>query len=244
VINRSILRLAGGIVSASLLILAAALPAAAHITIPDGSSVAAGRSAVIHFRVPHGCDGAATTAVALQLPDGVVGAKPQQMAGWTATTTMVPANYTLFGTQYTERVGTIRWEGGPLADTEFLDFGVSANFQLEPGEYPMSVVQECGTASQAWIEVAAPGQSEDDLEHPAPIITVVAAGEGGDEHMPSNAADLAKLTADLSAASDRIAALEARPSQDTSTPLMIAGVALIAGLAGLGLGAFAVRRRS
>jgi uncharacterized protein YcnI len=199
----------------------AALPVAAHASIPDGKAVPAGGSAVIHVRIPHGCDGASTTAVKVQLPDGVVGARPQLIAGWTASTTMVPATYTLYGTDYTERVGTITWVGGPLPDGQFLDFGINATFQLEPGEYPLPVIQECGTDSIAWIEIPAAGQSHDDLEHPAATFTVVESAEDGHG---SGAATTG--------------------GTDTTPILALALAALLAGLGGLGLGLVAVRRRS
>jgi hypothetical protein len=54
-----------------------------------------------------------------------------------------------------------------------LDFGINATFQLEPGEYTLPVIQYCGDASVAWIEVPAAGQTHDDLEHPAPEFVVV-----------------------------------------------------------------------
>jgi uncharacterized protein YcnI len=136
-------------------------------------------------RLPHGCGDAAITAVEVQLPDGVVGAKPALIAGWTATTEMVPATYTLYGREYTERVGTITWTGGPLPDGQFLDFGINATFQLEPGTYTLPVIQYCGDASVAWVQVPAAGQSHDDLERPAPEFVVVAAATGdghGDGH--------------------------------------------------------------
>lgn len=168
------------ITAAIALLLVSVLPVAAHASVPDGSKVPSNSGAVMHVRVPHGCSGAAITAVEVQLPDGVVGAKPALIAGWTATTEMVPATYTLWGTEYTERVGTITWTGGPLPDGQFLDFGINATFQLEPGTYTLPVIQYCGDESVAWVEVPAAGQSHDDLERPAPEFVVVdaAAGDG------------------------------------------------------------------
>lgn len=163
------------IMAAIALLLVSVLPVAAHASVPDGADVPSNSGAVIHVRIPHGCSGAAITAVEVQLPDGVVGAKPALIAGWTATTEMVPATYTLWGTEYTERVGTITWTGGPLPDGQFLDFGISATFQLEPGEYTLPVIQYCGDESVAWVEVPAAGQTHDDLEHPAPEFVVVEA---------------------------------------------------------------------
>jgi uncharacterized protein YcnI len=179
------------ITAAIALLLASALPVAAHASVPDGSKVPSNSGAVIHVRLPHGCGDAAITAVEVQLPDGVVGAKPALIAGWTATTEMVPATYTLYGTEYTERVGTITWTGGPLPDGQFLDFGINATFQLEPGTYTLPVIQYCGDESVAWVEVPAAGQSHDDLERPAPEFVVVdaAAGDGhGDGHTDTPAA--------------------------------------------------------
>lgn len=164
-----------GITAAIALLLVSVLPVAAHASVPDGSEVPSNSGSVIHVRLPHGCGDAAITAVEVQLPNGVVGAKPELIAGWTATTEMVPATYTLWGTEYTERVGTITWTGGPLPDGQFLDFGISATFQLEPGEYTLPVIQYCGSDSVAWIEVPAEGESHDDLEHPAPGFVVVEA---------------------------------------------------------------------
>ena len=161
------------ITAAIALLLVSVLPVAAHASVPDGSKVPSNSGAVIHVRLPHGCGGAAVTAIEVQIPDGVVGAKPELIAGWTATTEMVPATYTLYGTEYTERVGTITWTGGPLPDGQFLDFGINATFQLEPGEYTLPVIQYCGDESVAWVEVPAAGQTHDDLEHPAPEFVVV-----------------------------------------------------------------------
>jgi uncharacterized protein YcnI len=174
------------ITAAIALLLVSVLPVAAHASVPDGSEVPSNSGAVIHVRLPHGCSGAAITAVEVQLPDGVVGAKPALIAGWTATTEMVPATYTLYGTEYTERVGTITWTGGPLPDGQFLDFGINATFQLEPGEYTLPVIQYCGDESVAWVEVPAAGQTHDDLEHPAPEFVVVdAAATDGHTDTPA-----------------------------------------------------------
>jgi uncharacterized protein YcnI len=116
----------------------------------------------------------------VQLPDGVINAKPEALAGWKVSTDRVAsAPYTLWGTEYTDRVGVITWSGGSLPATEFLDFGISAIFTMEPGEYTVPVTQQCGSESVAWIEIPAAGQTEDDLEHPAPTITVVTAADGG-----------------------------------------------------------------
>lgn len=166
------LRLRGAAVLAAAATLAVALPASAHVTSPDGANVPSGGSAVVHFRVPHGCDGAATDTIELQLPDGVVSAKPEYVPGWTLEVETVASEpYDEFGTTKTERVGVIRWSGGDLPDFAFYDFGVRATFLADPGTVlAFPVVQKCGDAEVAWIEPMVEGQPEP--EHPAPTITI------------------------------------------------------------------------
>ena len=60
-------------------------PAGAHITLETREApVGAGYKAVL--RVPHGCEGTATTSVRVRIPDGVIGVKPMPKPGWTLTT--------------------------------------------------------------------------------------------------------------------------------------------------------------
>jgi hypothetical protein len=160
------------LVSAAVLTLVVAAPALGHVTVPDGSAIPSGGSSVIHLRVPHGCDGAATDTIEVQLPDGIVSAKPEYVPGWTLEVEMVEsAPYDEFGTTRTERVGVIRWSGGDLPDHAFYDFGIRATFLLDPGTtVAIPVVQRCGDAETAWIEPVVEGQPEP--EHPAPTITI------------------------------------------------------------------------
>lgn len=104
--------LAGGVTS----------PASAHVTANlYGATATSGGYGVLFLRVPHGCDGDATNALTVTIPEGVSasGVKPQQKAGWTIT-----------------RSGnTITWSGGHLADNEFDDFGLNLRYPtLNAGE--------------------------------------------------------------------------------------------------------------
>jgi uncharacterized protein YcnI len=178
--SRSRAHRGAALITAGVATIAVALPASAHITIPEGS-VPAGGSAVIHFRVPHGCDGAPTDTIEVQLPDGVVSGQPEYIPGWTVETEMVESEpYERFGETLTERVGVIRWSGGSLPDLAYLDFGVRATFLADEGTVlAFPIVQRCGDAEEAWIEPTVEGEPEPDL--PAPIVTVGAPVEGHED---------------------------------------------------------------
>jgi periplasmic copper chaperone A len=87
-----------------------------------------------------------------------------------------------FGTKMTEGVIEVMWTG-ELPDEyydEFVFRGMITD-TLKPGAmlyFP--AVQECATKVERWIEIPGAGQSEDDLEFPAPGIELSpAAGAGG-----------------------------------------------------------------
>lgn len=170
----------------TVLLLTAALPASAHISIPDGRQVLAGSSAVISLRVPHGCAGAPTDTIEVRIPEGVTGVKPRLLAGWdiTTETTPAPSPAASYATDEeaeaaTEpQVSVVRWSGGSLPDGMYQDFQLLAIFPDTPGTLLFPVVQRCGATEEAWIEIPAPGQDPEELERPAPAVTVVAAATG------------------------------------------------------------------
>jgi periplasmic copper chaperone A len=166
---------------AAVATLAIAAPAFGHISIPE-QEVATGSTSVVHLRVPHGCDGASTDTIEVQLPDGVVGAQPAYVPGWTVETEMVASEpYERFGETLTERVGVIRWSGGDLPDAAFYDFGIRATFLVDDGmTLALPVLQRCGVAEIAWIEPVVEGEAEP--EHPAPTLTIGEAVEEEAHH--------------------------------------------------------------
>lgn len=174
-----------GALTGAALLLGIALPASAHVEIIDGAAVVGGGwGTQVTIRVPHGCDGADTTSLEVQIPDGVTDVKPKWMAGWTIETdpratagaseapdaSMAPGGEE--GAPASE-VGVVRWTGGPLPDSQYLDFQISAVFPAEPGTVYLPAVQHCGDAQVAWIEIPAAGQDEESLDHPAPSVTIV-----------------------------------------------------------------------
>ena len=179
--NIPILRARRGtvVLATALLSVAFAAPAMGHVTVPEGT-VPAGSTALVHFRIGHGCDGLPVDTVEIQLPDGIVAAQPEYIPGWTLEVEMVESEpYERFGETLTERVGVIRWSGGDLPDVAFYDFGVHATFLLDAGTVVgVPVVQRCGEAEIAWIEPVVEGQPE--AEHPNPTITITEAVAGDD----------------------------------------------------------------
>ena len=169
-----------GKISLTALALAAfaALPALAHVTLETPTAkVGASYKAVL--RVGHGCDGKATTAIRVRLPEGVISVKPMPKPGWKIEKTEgeYAKAYDYYGEQKTSGVRELKWSGGNLGDDEYDEFVFRAfvTDAFKPGQtIAFPVVQECVEgATTRWIEIPEPGKTEDDYEYPAPSVTVV-----------------------------------------------------------------------
>jgi periplasmic copper chaperone A len=150
----------------------------AHATLEVAEApVGASYKAII--RIPHGCEGEPTIAVRVQIPEGVISAKPMPKAGWTFEKIKGPYEqaYEYFGTPMSEGVKEIIWKDGSLPDDEYDEFVFRAFLTegLPVGEILyLPVVQEGPEgAAERWIEIPAEGQSSDDLESPAPGIRLL-----------------------------------------------------------------------
>ncbi|GGA88693.1 hypothetical protein GCM10011491_15620 [Brucella endophytica] len=157
----------------------------AHATLEKGEAKA-GASYKAVLRVPHGCDGKATTAVSIKLPEGFVSAQPMPKAGWKVETVKgdYQKSYTVHGKEVRSGVVEVRWTDGSLPDDfydEFVVVGRLANFDKDTVLY-FPATQLCGSdASVAWTEIPAEGQNPHDLKNPAPQLKVLAAA-AADEH--------------------------------------------------------------
>jgi periplasmic copper chaperone A len=155
-----------GAVAAGLLVLSAA-PAAAHVTVTT-STTAAGATALVRMEVPHGCEGSATTDLAVRMPEGVSELTADDTERWSAETT---ADSVTFHT------------GSPLPDALRDEVVFSVRLPDEPGaELVFPVVQRCEEGESAWTEVAGDDASRAELDMPAPVIVVTGAtGSDGTE---------------------------------------------------------------
>lgn len=176
--------------------LIAAAPAAAHVTIEPAEGPADGY-ATLQVQVPHGCDGSPTRAIRVQIPESVPSVTPQVHPGWEVTTKDGPKDAVeLHGETVTRGVKEVVWtaaDAGPLPDGRLDIFGMSVKLPAgaagDPVYFP--VVQECVKGETGWIQIPQPGESEDDLEEPAPAVTLTAATAGHGDDAGDDSAEAA-----------------------------------------------------
>ena len=166
---------------AAAFLAAGTLSVAAHATL-ETREAPAGSTYKAVLRVPHGCDGKATLKVRIQIPEGFYNVKPMPKADWTLETVKgaYAKAYDNHGTQLTEGVREIVWTGN-LPDAfydEFVFRGTIDKAIPEGTVIYFPTVQECDGAAERWIEIPAEGQKPDDLEGPAPALTVKAKAGG------------------------------------------------------------------
>jgi len=155
----------------------AAGPAFSHVTL-ETPQAPIGHSYKAVLRVPHGCQGSATTAIRIQIPEGLIGVKPQPKAGWTLHLKQgkYETPHSLYGSKVESGVREIAWSGGVLPDgyyDEFVFVGYLSN-DLAPGEtLYLPVVQECETGVMRWIDKPSGDATADHASTPAPTLKLL-----------------------------------------------------------------------
>jgi len=140
------------------LLLAAASPAAAHVTVDPPEAQAASYTRLA-FRVGHGCGGAATTAIEVALPPGLTVARPMPKPGWEIAI---------------EPGTSVAWRGGPLPDAWYDEFVMLVRTPDGGGEaLAFPVTQRCGEEVAAWTQLAAAGEPRP--RFPAPMLMLAQA---------------------------------------------------------------------
>lgn len=220
-----------------------AAPAAAHVTAtPNEANSPFFRTA---FRVGHGCDGAATTTVRIQIPDGVTTARPEVVPGWEVEITPVETGEEEGdGHGSAVPVAEVAWVGGNLPDSQFQEFGLSVRIADDaPEVLYFPTIQECEEGEHRWIEIPDSVDGWGDLDEPAPYVINSTAG-GGDHGATSDdeGEDEGEDAAEPGEAADEAEPVAAGDEGSGALPV----VALIAGLLGLvaGLAALVVALRS
>jgi uncharacterized protein YcnI len=140
-------------------VLAGASISFAHITL-ENQQAPVGASYKAVLRVPHGCEGSATVAVRVRVPDGFIEVKPMPKPGWKLD--VVRGKYqkpmSVRGTKVTEGVTEVNWSGGNLPDAYYDEFLLTGYIgdEAQPGQTMyFRVVQECEKGINRWIEIPA-----------------------------------------------------------------------------------------
>ncbi|GAA5154348.1 hypothetical protein GCM10023340_37770 [Nocardioides marinquilinus] len=221
-------------------VLGAAAPASAHVTVTP-SDTAAGSYVILTFSVPHGCDGSATTAVAISIPEGINTVTPTRNSFYDVVKTaeqLDPPVTDAHGNELTERTSVVTYTTNkPLPDGMRDAFELSLQLPEDAAgsDLAFPVVQSCVDGETGWTEIAAEGQSEDDLESPAPIVSVTDVAE---ETTTEN--DGAAAVSEVAAGEEPQPAAEEASDDDGGNGLAVAG--LVVGAAGVLVGGVALAR--
>ncbi|SFL86899.1 YcnI family protein [Geodermatophilus ruber] len=231
-------RAALALLAATVAVLALGIgTASAHVSVSSTDAVPGGFGELT-FRVPNESGTASTVSLRVQLPTDTplafVSVKP--VPGWTATTTTTPLDPPVEGEsgQISEAVSEVLWTAGPgagIAPGQYQTFSISAGPLPDAESLTLPALQGYDDGTEAaWIEPTVDGQPEPD--RPAPVLTLAVGG-------PAQPTDTATAgSASASASSDD------GSSGLAVTALVLAVIALLAGLAALGLALTARRRTS
>jgi periplasmic copper chaperone A len=155
-------------------------PAAfSHVSL-ESRTAAAGTYYKAVFGVGHGCDGAATRRVAVQIPDGFRGAKPMPKPGWTVTaeSAKLATPYDDHGKPVTQDVRRVTWQAetakAALPDAHFDQFTVRGKLYEQAGPMWFKVLQTCDKGQNDWSEIPVSGTAIAQLKWPAALLEVSA----------------------------------------------------------------------
>ena len=137
-----------------------------HIVL-ENKTAEAGSAYKAVFQVGHGCGGAPTTAIAVQIPPGFQAAKPHAKAGWT---TFMQGN--------TAVVWTAANKEAALPSAHFDEFILLGKLPDSAGPLWFKVLQTCDDGvnkiSNNWAEVPTTGVSTKGMKLPAALLEVLA----------------------------------------------------------------------
>lgn len=227
----------------------AVAPASAHVTISP-STTAAGSYAVLTVSVPHGCDGSATTRIAISMPEEIPQVTATRNPFWDLEVQTEPLAEPIedaHGNEITQREAVVVYTAKePLPDPDRDTMELSVQLPDAAGEtLAFPIVQTCEQGETGWTEVAEDGADADALEHPAPTITITEAegdghGHGGDDDAADAREGEDHEGADASGMSDGPEAAEDENDDDGGNGLALAGLG--AGVLGVAVGGIALAR--
>jgi len=150
---------------ATAAVLLAAAPVQAHV-VAVPAEARAGSYAAVAFRVGHACSaGDVTTALRVEIPEGVESARAQPKPGWDVRVERGTAG---------GRPDAVTWTGR-LTDDAFEDFNLLMKLPKTGETLVFPIVQTCDHGESQWIETADPAQPDHTLSRPAPVLRLIPA---------------------------------------------------------------------
>lgn len=218
----------GAFAGAVALVLGGAVAASAHVSIAEGP-VEAGSYSILTFGVPHGCDGSATTEVAIQIPEGINAVTPTRNSLYTVEKVMEDLDTPItdsHGNEVTERVAQVVYTATtPLPDGQRDAFELSLQIPEDAADTTLyfPTVQTCEQGETAWVQIPEDGQDGHDLDAPAPSVEVVAASDAASHDHD----DSTEATADGHDEDSTSAAAPADQTPLVITSLAVGGIGLV-----------------
>jgi uncharacterized protein YcnI len=219
--------------------------ASAHVTVTP-SETAAGSYTVLTFSNGHGCEGSPTTAITIQIPEGINAVTPTRQNFYDVskqTEKLDPPVEDAHGNTLTERVATVTYTAKtPLPDGYRDAFELSLQIPEDAvGEtLAFPTIQTCEEGETGWTEIPAEGQDADELDTPAPSFEVTEASGDGHGHSDSEESDGADPAADTGSASEDGGSQAAAEPTEADNTWGYAGVGV--GVLGLLVGGIALAR--
>jgi uncharacterized protein YcnI len=160
--------------------LALCCAALAHVTL-ERKEAPIGASYKAVLRVPHGCNGSATVALRVRIPEGYLSVKPMPKAGWKLEVKRgkYPKPASLGEAKVSEGVTEVDWSGGNLPDAyydEFVLTGTIADDLAAGQSMYFPIVQECEKGVNRWIEIPTAGAADaghGEQSEPAPELKLL-----------------------------------------------------------------------
>lgn len=228
--------LVGAAAAGSVLLLAG--PAFAHVSVQPETAPKGG-FATVNFKVPNERDDSSTVKLEVTLPTDhpLASVMPQPVPGWKVSITKakLPKPIEMEGEKITEAPSKITW----TAEGKGVEPGQFQQFPLSVGQLPKDTGQLVFKALQTyddkkvvrWIEPTKEGAPEP--ENPAPVLKLTAAEADGHG-----------AAADGKSGEDGGKDTAAAASGSDTTARVLGAAGIVVGLAGVGFGLFAGRRRS
>ena len=205
--SRILARLCAALLLAVLVL--AATPASAHVTVSSPDAAAGGFGKVV-FRVPTESDTASTTKIRITLPEDTPFAfvSVQPKSGWTIDVRQAKLDepITSHGTTLSEAVRTVTWtaQGDGIAPGEFDEFALSLGQFPDVKTLSFAAVQTYDDGEVvAWDQPTDKGGEEP--ERPAPTLELATTGDAPAARAQESDDGLARLMSGVAVAAALVA---------------------------------------